>query len=677
MEKRLDLTVNEVKFTSYTRAEKRDAINDVALLGYDSRRDFPLDDDMCGFAAQILMYNNGAYAEPPRSVYHKVIFILEDDTDRKAVYALTKTIYIPKDECLEFFYLDFKMSEVRFESDHTYRLVVQDCKEEVTLGEYAFHLFGVKEHGRPEGWYRVCEGGLRESTEDDLHKSLMVSDYSDCRICFDVHLNFGPNPPVVRPELEMRVYNNQDGGNWDSEFLEPRCLSTTDQHYRAECPLPSSSIFSKGVYYAELRCMGRPIGGFVFDTSISKTDCPWYGCGIDPLDEYTPEAARARAVRFLGSSPEEPEKSVEDVFKKLLDEWVEKERGKEGCTAETSGSEAETKESEAEEKEPETEESAEKKDEPVEDAENGYEAGSTQESGTPEPSFAESLAWLTGLQTVKEKLLDYQNIMCFNKLRCDSSLPMLTQPLHAMFLGSPGTGKTTVAKMVGRMLHDMGVLSRGHVVVRERATLTGTFYGSQEEKTLEALNEAKGGILLIDEAYQLHQPSDPRDPGKFIIETLLTALADDTDRDWMLILAGYPEPTEKMLTMNPGLKSRIPDNNIYRFEDFSGDELLEIARNYFARNKFCLTAEADEALETRLKADYAHRDKNFGNARHVVNLIQTEIMPAMARRVVAQQAAGEPNLTDILAADIPPFCPRVVPMASRIGFTPRIDSSAS
>lgn len=279
-----------------------------------------------------------------------------------------------------------------------------------------------------------------------------------------------------------------------------------------------------------------------------------------------------------------------------------------------------------------------------------------------------SLNNLTGLRTVKEKLSIYERVVRFNRMRSEKELPSPTLPLHAMFLGSPGTGKTTVAKMIGIMLHRAGILSKGHVVVRERATLLGQNYNSESEKTMEALEKAQGGILFIDEAYQLYQPNDPRDPGRFVIETLLTTLADESHRDWMLIMAGYPEEMKRMLEMNPGFKSRIPESNIYLFEDFTQQELMEIAERYLKRNQYTLTPEAHKALEERLRYDYTHRDNNFGNARHVINMIQTEILPSMAVRVTDGDHPDINALTEIKACDIPAPHKTIQPTHTRIGF---------
>lgn len=317
------------------------------------------------------------------------------------------------------------------------------------------------------------------------------------------------------------------------------------------------------------------------------------------------------------------------------------------------------------ENESETEEEVEEEEE-TEDCEEKADGGSVE---VKEQSPLVSLDHLTGLASVKTKLTVYEKLVRFNKMRTDNGFPVAAAPLHAMFLGSPGTGKTTVAKMMGVMLRRAGVLSRGHVVVRERSMLLGPNYSMEETNTLKVIEEAQGGILLIDEAYQLYQPKDPRDPGRFVIETLLTALADESKRDWMLILAGYPDEMRRMFEMNPGLKSRIPDTNIYDFEDFTETELMEIAERYFRRQKYVLSEDAREALACRLASDYAKRDKSFGNARHVINLIQTEIIPAMAVRVISSGRAGLEELTEIQACDIPRPTARTLRVERpRIGF---------
>lgn len=291
-------------------------------------------------------------------------------------------------------------------------------------------------------------------------------------------------------------------------------------------------------------------------------------------------------------------------------------------------------------------------------------SNSSSETGRPHMSPLDSLV---GLKSVKAKLESCRKLMDFYRLRREAGLPALSTPLHCLFLGSPGTGKTTVAKELGRVMHECGALSSGHVVIRERASLLGQYYNSESEKTLAAIKEAQGGILFIDEAYQLHQPSDPKDPGRFVLETLMTALADTSKRDWMLILAGYTEPMLAMFSLNPGLASRIPESNFYKFDDFTEEELMEIATRYLSSKRFVLSDSAHEALSRRLSSDYASRKSDFGNARHVVNLIETEVIPAMAMRVSEIKSPSRSELVEIQPSDIPsPAIVRIPPR--RIGF---------
>ncbi len=267
-------------------------------------------------------------------------------------------------------------------------------------------------------------------------------------------------------------------------------------------------------------------------------------------------------------------------------------------------------------------------------------------------SMAE-LAKMVGLGNVKAKVRRYMSLMAFQRKRADKGISSKMPPLHALFLGAPGTGKTSIAELMGRLMKEAGVLSKGHVVVRERSQIVGRHYGDESAAMLKALEEAEGGVLFIDEAYNLYRENDPKDPGRDAVDALLTALADPRRRNWMLILGGYEDRILKMFEMNPGLASRFPESNRYRFEDYTADELLQIAENYCADNAYTFTPEAREKLYGRLRADVEAKDETFGNARHVLNLVETEILPAMAERVAAMAAPDAQALTMILPADIP------------------------
>lgn len=264
----------------------------------------------------------------------------------------------------------------------------------------------------------------------------------------------------------------------------------------------------------------------------------------------------------------------------------------------------------------------------------------------------EKLNELIGLENVKKKIEEYRSVVMLSKKRAMVGLPVVKPVLHAAFMGNPGTGKTTVAKIIGSMMKELGLLSSGHVVVEERSTLMGQNYASEQEKTLSALERAKGGILFIDEAYLLYKPDDPRDPGINVIETLLTALADNEQQDWMLLLAGYTEPMTRLLEQNAGLKSRIPEQNRFHFDDYSVDELMQIADLFCTQNGYELTDEARAKVRERVEREYALKDNKFGNARFVNNLFKIEIVPAFSLRVNKLAAATRTDLSLIKAEDV-------------------------
>lgn len=670
--------MERVQFCAYGSAE-RDEIVFIEQFRYGDRHDFAVGRDFCGIAARVEFHNRHISNGADKGVRRKVTCALVDCASRCAVATRQVRVCMGKDEFVKSVYLNFPVAPEGgmnpdqdfpvapgkgMNPDRAYRLVVCDEAAQETLGVSTVRLFSREVLGDPADWYEARSGGVRPGWEMKVYKSVDAAEVWDYYAGFCLMQKMGPMPPLVLPEVEIRLF--QPDGTVSSTFMEPVCHDFSGNNYWAEF-LFEPDRRTGGCYYAELRSMGVPIAGFVFRTDGPEEAGEWRGEDVLPLGAYSPEEAEARFTKHF--PPQDTASAEDDEFDALLDRFIASEKERTASEEEPDSADSTADSASGESLE----------GNPWDDFAPGKPSqGSLREDSAPgKPSQAEaagnallppSLDRLTGLRPVKERLATYERVVRFNKMRADNGLPTSTAPLHAMFLGSPGTGKTTVAKMMGVMLHRAGLLSRGHVVVRERATLLGQFYSSESEKTLEAIEEARGGILFIDEAYQLFQPADPKDPGKFVIETLLTALSDPGSRDWMLILAGYPDEMRRMLDMNPGFKSRIPESNVYLFPDFTEPELMEIAENYLARNSYTLADDARAALRGRLAEDCARRGKNFGNARHVMNLIQTEILPAMAVRVTSEGLTDTSSLTEIRLPDIPRVIPLQSPRPHRIGF---------
>ncbi|MDX1653436.1 MAG: AAA family ATPase [Brumimicrobium sp.] len=245
-----------------------------------------------------------------------------------------------------------------------------------------------------------------------------------------------------------------------------------------------------------------------------------------------------------------------------------------------------------------------------------------QEENIPEKTLDELLEdfnKLIGLNKVKQQLNEYITFLNFEKIREEKGLKAETKiNLHSVFTGNPGTGKTTVAKKMGAIFHAIGLLSKGHVHEVDRADLVGGFIGQTAPKTKEHIEKARGGILFIDEAYSLHRPGTENDFGREAIEILLKEMSDGPG-DLAVFVAGYPTEMTGFIESNPGLKSRF--NKYFEFQDYLPEELLEIAEAAIKPSEFEITQEAKDFLLERVTREYRERDKNFGNARYVLALI--------------------------------------------------------
>lgn len=240
---------------------------------------------------------------------------------------------------------------------------------------------------------------------------------------------------------------------------------------------------------------------------------------------------------------------------------------------------------------------------------------------------------LVGLKALKEELSATFLRTRFEEERRRLGLPAGMDGTHHMiFTGNPGTGKSTVARLIGRVYHSLGLLSKGDVIVTERNRLVGKYIGQTEENMLGMLSKAKGNVLFIDEAYTLCDTmEDRKDFGNRAIESLLTVLADPHP-DMIVILAGYAEEMERLMQMNQGLEGRFPHR--FHFDDFTADELMQIARDLLARDGYILSPEAEALLTEVVGRESARKERSFDNARWVNRLVLSGMLPAMARRVM-------------------------------------------
>ncbi len=227
---------------------------------------------------------------------------------------------------------------------------------------------------------------------------------------------------------------------------------------------------------------------------------------------------------------------------------------------------------------------------------------------------------LVGLESVKKRIRGHIDYIDFLKLRQDKGFEEKTDlSLHSVFTGNPGTGKTTVVKMLGKIYQRKGLLSQGHVYEVDRSVLVGEFIGQTAPATKDAIKKAKGGILFIDEAYMLYRSKDDeKDFGKEALEVLIKEMSDG-DGNIAIMFAGYPKETMTMINSNPGLKSRI--DHFFHFEDYTPEELIKIADVAAKKRMITLSDKTRIELKKILTEAYRNRDNSFGNARFVYSLI--------------------------------------------------------
>lgn len=226
---------------------------------------------------------------------------------------------------------------------------------------------------------------------------------------------------------------------------------------------------------------------------------------------------------------------------------------------------------------------------------------------------------LVGLSKIKANVKSLINLVKVRKLREENGLSVPPMSLHMVFMGNPGTGKTTVARILAELYCAIGVLSKGHLVEVDRSGLVAGFVGQTAIKTGDVIKSALGGILFIDEAYALASKDATNDFGHEAIETLLKSMEDHRN-DFIVIVAGYEELMEGFISSNPGLESRF--NRYFLFEDYSSGELYTIFDGMCTKNEYTLGDEAKEYAKQHFEMVYETRDENFGNARDVRNFFE-------------------------------------------------------
>ncbi|HEX8186843.1 MAG TPA: AAA family ATPase [Pyrinomonadaceae bacterium] len=255
---------------------------------------------------------------------------------------------------------------------------------------------------------------------------------------------------------------------------------------------------------------------------------------------------------------------------------------------------------------------------------------------------------LVGLDRVKADVRQLINFLKVQKLREEQGLKSLPASRHLVFYGNPGTGKTTVARLVAQIYRTLGVLRRGHLVETDRAGLVAGFVGQTAMKVRDVTTKALGGVLFIDEAYTLAS-GGANDFGQEAVETLLKMMEDHRD-DLVVIVAGYTGRMQEFLDSNPGLRSRF--NKHIHFDDYGVEQLVKIFKTFCQRADFKLTEGAEKELASVFGVLCASRDETFGNARAARNLFEATLSK-QANRLVALPKVDREILSAVESADIP------------------------
>lgn len=295
------------------------------------------------------------------------------------------------------------------------------------------------------------------------------------------------------------------------------------------------------------------------------------------------------------------------------------------------------------ESEQEEEVAVEREEESSKQSKGGKKSVTKSEAMVEDPY--KELASLIGLDNVKSEIKTLANLVQVQQAREKEGLKNATMSYHLVFTGNPGTGKTTIARIIAAIYRDLGILKKGHLVETDRSGLVAGYLGQTAIKTNSVIDEALDGVLFIDEAYSLSEEQDSY--GKEAIATLLKRMEDDRDR-LVVILAGYTDEMKRFISTNPGLESRF--NRYIDFPDYSEDELLQIFMKQVEKFEYILDDGALDIVKEKIHDNFTQRDEQFGNARFVRNLFE-KILANQANRLAKESDLSSDNLKQIISAD--------------------------
>ncbi|MDR6760667.1 AAA+ superfamily predicted ATPase [Flavobacterium sp. 2755] len=261
----------------------------------------------------------------------------------------------------------------------------------------------------------------------------------------------------------------------------------------------------------------------------------------------------------------------------------------------------------------------------------------------------QELNGLIGLDEVKKDIEELINLLEIQKKRSKEGLKNIEITLHTVFLGSPGTGKTTVARLLSRIFKHLGFLSKGQLYETDREGLIAGYVGQTATKVNNVVNSSIGGVLFIDEAYALTQNSLGNDYGSEAVNILLKRM-EDNRKDLAVVAAGYTEPMKIFIESNPGLRSRF--NRYFYFKDFTPNELYEIFESFCVKSDFIISIDAKEKLKDTFELLYRDKTESFGNARLVRNIFE-KCVQNQANRIITLKELNSDTLKTLIDDDIP------------------------